>query len=343
MVVGKIFIVLSLLFPKSIAKLCNQLLTEADFDMNARQYLGASAFISILAGFVMFFVSMTLFKGTSYELPLGFFVGILSFIIIEALFFVFLYITADNRAKKIEDVLPDALFMISANIRAGMTTENAVMASAKPEFGPLEEEIRRMSAKTFGGASLNQAMSEMANRVRSNTLKRAVRLLVEGNSLGGQMAALLYEVGQDMRNVGQLKRELMNITLMYTIFIIFSCVIASPLLFATSVYYTQLSETISARVTINPADLPPGASGFLGKIGSSKDTSNKITGEDMNSFAVACIIVTTFFSSLVLAQIRHGKLNPALKYIPVFMTSALALFFVAQWGLKTLFKSIMPT
>ncbi|MFH1471090.1 MAG: type II secretion system F family protein, partial [Candidatus Micrarchaeota archaeon] len=288
-------------------------------------------------GVVMFLVAASLLENNA----LGILVAIGSMLIIEALFFVFLYITADNRAKKIEDVLPDALFMISANIRAGMTTENAVMASAKPEFGPLEEEIRRMSAKTFGGASLNQAMTEMGSRVRSTSLKRAVRLLVEGNSLGGQMASLLYEVGQDMRNVAQLKRELMNITLMYTIFIIFSCVIASPLLFATSVYYTELSETISSRVSINPNELPAGATGFLGSVGSASK-ENKITGKDMNDFAIACIVVTTFFSSLVLAQIRHGKLNPALKYVPIFMTAALVIFFASQWALKSMFKSIMP-
>jgi hypothetical protein len=332
----KFFIVLSLLFPKSVVDVCNQLLIEADFEMHVRQYLGASAVISLLAGAAMFLLSASLLKNDA----LGLIIALLSIIIVEGLFFLFLYITADNRAKKIEEVLPDALFMISANVRAGMTTENAVMASAKPEFGPLEEEIRRMSAKTFGGASLNQAMVEMSQRVRSSTLKRAVRLLVEGNSLGGQMASLLYEVGQDMRNIAQLKRELMNITLMYTIFIIFSCVVASPLLFATSVYYTQLSATISSRATVDTSQLPPGAGGFFTSSGK-KDPASQITGEDMNNFAIACISVTTFFSSLVLSQIRHGKLNAALKYIPVFMTSALAIFFIAQWGLKSMFKSIM--
>jgi archaeal flagellar protein FlaJ len=335
--VDKFFIVISLVFPKSVTDLCNKLLVEADFDMPVRQYLGGSASISLLAGIVMFFVSARMLNNT----PLGILVALLSILIIETLFFIFLFITADNRAKKIEDVLPDALFMISANIRAGMTTENAVMASAKPEFGPLEEEIRRMSAKTFGGTSLNQAMVDMSNRVRSNTLKRAVRLLVEGNSLGGQMASLLYEVGQDMRNIAQLKRELMNITLMYTIFIVFSCVVASPLLFATSVYYTELSSTISSRTSINPADMPAGISGPFGNIGGKKNPDTQITGEDMKNFAIACITVTTFFSSLVLAQIRHGKLNAALKYAPIFMTAALALFFIAQIALKTMFKSIM--
>jgi archaeal flagellar protein FlaJ len=333
----KLFILLSLLFPKSVVATCNQLLIEADFDMHVRQYLGVSAAISLLAGVVMFFVSATLLANDA----LGVLVALVSIVIIESLFFVFLYITADNRAKKIEEVLPDALFMISANIRAGMTTENAVMASAKPEFGPLEEEIRRMSAKTFGGTSLNQALMDMSNRVRSTTLKRAVRLLVEGNSLGGQMAALLYEVGQDMRNVGALKRELMNLTLMYTIFIVFSCVVASPLLFATSVYYTQLSETISGRVNIDPSELPAGATGFLGSVGGGSDPSNQINGEDMQNFAIACIVVTTFFSSLVLAQIRHGKLNAALKYVPIFMTAALLIFFLAEWGLNAMFKSIL--
>jgi len=334
MILDKIFIALSLAFPKSTVDLCNQLLIEADFDMHVRKYLGASAFISILAGFGMFFLSASMLGNI-----LGFIVALLSLLIFEALFFAFLFITADNRAKKIEDVLPDALFMISANIRAGMTTENAIMASAKPEFGPLEEEIRRMSAKTFGGSSLNQALLEMGARVRSTTLKRAMRLLVEGNALGGQMAALLYEVGQDMRNIAQLKRELMNITLMYTIFIIFSCVVASPLLFATSVYYTQLSEKISSRVTISSDQLPTGASGFF-NVGK-KNPDSQITGTDMQNFAISCIIVTTFFSSLVLSQIRHGKLNGAIKYVPIFMTAALLIFFVAQYILTSMFKSIM--
>ncbi|MFH1447986.1 MAG: type II secretion system F family protein [Candidatus Micrarchaeota archaeon] len=332
----KLFIILSFAFPKSLVAVCNQLLIEADFDMHVRQYLGASILISTLAGISMFFIAASLLGSTL----IGLAVFPLSIAIVEGLFFMFLYITADNRAKKIEEVLPDALFMISANIRAGMTTENAVMASAKPEFGPLEEEIRRMSAKTFGGLSLNQALTEMSMRIRSTSLRRAVRLLVEGNSLGGQMASLLYEVGQDLRNTSSLKRELMNITLMYTIFIIFSCVIASPLLFATSVYYTQLSDTISSRVSIDEADLPAGAMS-MGNVGGTKDEENQITGEDMQNFAVACIVTTTFFSSLVLSEIRHGRINAALKYAPVFVTTALVIFFLSQWMLKTMFKTIM--
>jgi pilus assembly protein TadC len=335
--IEKPLIMLSLLFPRSVVNTCNQLLTEADFDMHVRQYLGASALISLLGALAMFFFAASFLRSELFALI----VALISMLIFESMFFLFLYITADNRAKKIEEVLPDALFMISANVRAGMTTENAVMASAKPEFGPLEEEIRRMSAKTFGGSSLNQALTEMAGRVRSNTLKRAVRLLVEGNSLGGQMASLLYEVGQDMRNIGALKRELMNMTLMYTIFIVFSCVVASPLLFATSVYYTTLSESITAKVSIDPKSLPAGATGFLGSVGKPVDPGSKITGEDMHNFAIACIVTTTFFSSLVLAQIRHGKLNAALKYIPIFMSLALIFFFGAQYGLKLMFKSIL--
>ncbi|MCX6777367.1 MAG: type II secretion system F family protein [Candidatus Micrarchaeota archaeon] len=331
----RLFVLVSLAFPKRIVDLVRELLVQSDFDMNVREYLGVSAVMAFAVGLIMFFISAT-FVGNI----LGFLVSIFAMLVIEAVFFVFLYITADNRAKKIEEVLPDALFMISANIRAGMTTENAIMVSAKPEFGPLEEEIRRMSTKTFSGVSLNEALTEMANRVRSNTLKRAVRLLVEGNSLGGQMANLLYEVGQDMRNIMALRRELMNMTLMYTIFIVFSCVFAAPALFATSVYYTQLSAKLTEGVSVDTSSMPAGASSFTGFLSSGPRTA-AITGDEMQLFAIVCIFVTTFFSSLVLSEIRHGRLNAAIKYVPVFVVVAYTVFFGATFLLTTMFKSML--
>lgn len=332
-VLDKSLILLSYAIPLSIIRFTETSLVEANINIPVRKYLGLSILTSY-TGFVVVFIVLRNFLGSTEYLI----VSIFSLIIVEGSFLFVPNVLADNRGKQIEDVLPDALIMISANMRAGMALENAVIKAARPEFGPLEEEIKIVSTKAYSGISVMRALTEMGERVRSNSLKRIVRLLAEGSALGGQMAQLLYDTAVDMRNTVRLKREIVNATIMYTIFIIFSSVIASPILFASSVFYINMSEKITQDLdlenkvpaeALGPVPLPIGKSG------------DKLSGAEMNMFALASLTTTTFFASLVLAQIRHGRAMAGLKYVPIFVGIALSLYFLATFGLNELFKSIL--
>ncbi|GAG13435.1 unnamed protein product, partial [marine sediment metagenome] len=195
-----------------------------------------------------------------------------------------------------------------------------------------------VSTKTFAGSPLRDALQEMGDRVRSKSLKRGITLLIEGNALGGQMASLLYEIAQDLRNQQALQREINNATMMYTIFIVFSTLLASPILFATSVYYSTMSAAILAEVG-DVGELPPGAMAFGSAQGILQGAA--ITPEELKLFAIAAITVTTFFASFTLAQIRAGKLIAGIKYMPLFVLAGLGIFFGALYGLETMFGDIV--
>ncbi len=329
-----IFKALSRVFPAGLISYFDQLLLEADMDLPGRIYMGTLAFISIMLAIAAFMLSSLMLDPLS---SLG--ISVLCLIMLGFLFYIIPLMSADSRAKRVELVLPDAFQMIAANIRAGMTVENAVLASAKPEFGPLEVEIKRVSTKTFAGTPLNDSLMDLGNRVRSNPLKRGIKLLVEGNSLGGQMASLLYEIAQDLRNQQAMAREINNATMMYTIFIVFSALIASPVLFATSVYYNVISYGISQNIGSLEA-LPPEAMQFGGSVGGVASGSG-ITPDDLRLFAIASILVTSFFASFTLAQIRSGKLLAGIKMMPVFVALALGIFFGTFYALQTMFSSIV--
>jgi hypothetical protein len=328
-----IFKALSRLFPPGVIRYFDKLLLEADMDIPGRSYVGTLAFLMIMIGLAAFLLSSLLLDPLSSA---G--MGLLCMILLALLFYLVPLMAADSRAKRVEVVLPDAFLMIAANIRAGMTIENAVLASAKPEFGPLEVEIKRVSTKTFAGTPLNDALTEMSDRIRSSSLKRGIKLLVEGNSLGGQMASLLYEIAQDLRNQQALAREINNATMMYTIFIVFSALIAAPVLFATSVYYNVISAGISQNIG-SLESLPPQAMQF-GSVGGVASGSS-ITPDELRLFAIACILVTSFFASFTLAQIRSGKLISGIKTMPIFVALALGIFFGTFYALETMFSSIV--
>ena len=329
----RVFKVFSRVFPPGIVSYFDQLLLEADMDLPGRIYLGTLAFLMLMVAVSAFMLS-SLMLDTLASIGMA----VLCTIMLSFIFYIIPLMSADSRAKRVEVVLPDAFLMIAANIRAGMTIENAVLASAKPEFGPLEVEIKRVSTKTFAGTPLNDALTEMSGRVRSSALKRGVKLLVEGNSLGGQMASLLYEIARDLRNQQALQREINNATMMYTIFIVFSALIASPVLFATSIYYNVISAGISENIG-SLENLPPEAMQF-GSVGGIAQGSS-ITVEELRLFAVASILVTSFFASFTLAQIRSGKLLAGIKMMPIFVALGLGVYFATFAALEAMFSSIL--
>src|SRR3989344_6661494 len=243
----------SRIYPEGFESRFTVLLKEANIEMPTKLYLGTAALVMLFAAAVSFIVSAVML-GALYAIG----ITMLAALAVMVLFYLVPLMAADTRARQVELVLPGAFMMIAANIRAGMTVENAILASAKPEFGPLEMEIKRISTKIFAGTSLHDALLEMGERVRSSPLKRGITLLLEGNALGGQMASLLYEIAQDLREQKALQREINNATVMYTIFIIFSTLFASPVLFATSVHYSTISAKIISQGHIGE-ELPAGA------------------------------------------------------------------------------------
>jgi len=330
---GRLMRAASRVYPEGFRESFAQLLKEADLEIPPRVYMGTTVLMTLFAMVISFIVSQTLL-GTLYAIG----ITLVAALLISFMFYLFPLMSADNRAKHVEKVLPDAFFMIAANIRAGMTVETAILASAKPEFGPLEQEIRRVSTKTFAGIPLKDALKDMGERVRSKSLKRGLALLIEGNALGGQMASLLYEIGQDMRSQAALRREINTATMMYAIFIVFSTILASPILFATSVYYSTMSASITEQVS-GVDELPPGAMTFGSAQGIIQGSS--MTPEELRLFAIAAITTTTFGAAFTLAQIRTGKLLSGIRYVPLFVVAGLGMFFGALFGLDMVFSDIV--
>ena len=340
MVLERIYVRASMLLPENLIGSFERLMVQGGFSVSARGYAGYALVFSIMVAIVGFEVS-TFFFEQAYAIGIGAF----TFVLLMALFYLLIMITADNRARRIEEVLPDALQMMSANIRAGMTIENAIWMAAKPEFGPLEEEIRMVSGKAFGGKPIADALLDMSVRVRSTMLERAVKLLNEGMQLGGELAPLRDEVARDLKMNHKLAKEIASATTMYMIFIVFTAVIASPVMFAASVYYAQMSYFISNQQGME-TDMTTGGvagtggvsigGGLTGMIANGKK-GEAITPDEVFQFAIACIMLTTFFGALTLSEIRYGKLTRGLQYVPIFMITALIIFLVTNGALKSTF------
>ncbi len=297
-------------------------------DISSLEFSGFMFIYSSLLGIIVFFISYLFF---GFYMAFG--LGILSFVGFQTFLYIILVLVMDARTKQIEEVLADALQLMSANVRAGMTLDRAIWLSARPEFGPLEDEIKLFGNEVLGGVTMIDALRNIKNRVNSNLLDRTLNLMEEGVKSGGEMAHLLDETALDIRKIQIMRREIRSNVIMYSMFIMFASVLGAPLLFAVSVYFIEM---IGGFWQETATDVPSQMSSGLMQM-----TGPQVDPTEMMMFSVACIILTTVFGALIIGLIQTGKEKRGLKYIPLLTGSGVAVFFLVRFAITSLFGSLL--
>lgn len=328
----RLFVKISSIVPIGVIRSYERMLTYAGMgDVSPRAFIGYSL---TLAAFVSAIVFVASFIAFAFDAFLSMMFAGAFFVIMSSMSYVYLNVVADSRAHEIEKVLPDVLQLVSANIQAGMTIDNALWLCAKPEFGEFEEEIQRMAAQTLAGKTLIEALHDLSLRVHSVIVDRAVMLLIQGIQLGGEIAHLLVQIAADIRTSQALRNEINAATAMYSLFIMFASVLAAPALFAVSSFYVETTSLLwGSRVG------GMGASEASMSVLQLKGAS--ISPDDVKLFAILAIIITTFFASLLMGLINSGEAKKGLKFMPFFILGALGVHFIGYSVIKSLFGSII--
>lgn len=242
-----------------------------------------------------------------------------SFILLSFMFYMHLYYIIDDRTKRVENILPDYLFVMSANLRAGMSPFNAFRLAALPDFGPLKEEVDAVASKAATGGSLSHALIELSQRVDSDLLRRTITFFEKGTKAGGKMADLLEVSAEEMRKVHELKKEMEIQTKSYMIFIVFIVIFIIPLLLSISSQFLQ----IMVKMRNEQASVISGAE--FGRFYFLKTQIN-IQPSFIDVLAIVSLTSITFLVSIFIGTISEGKLLYGVKYYPVVLVLSLILY-----------------
>ncbi|MEM5871601.1 MAG: type II secretion system F family protein [Candidatus Aenigmatarchaeota archaeon] len=313
------------IFPKSYRRRIEERLLYAGMETKPESYINKTFIISFILAICMTF----LIKIYAVFVFIAFF--IIGFLMSEA----YLTLAIERRKNFVETILPDALELMAANIRAGYIPSKAILLSARSEFGPLAEAIKKSGKEIMTGKSLAEGLNEISKHIKSEMLKRAIDLIIEGSRSGGQLVALLEENASDIRRKHAIRKEIKANIVMYSIFIVFSGILGAPVLYALSLYLITTLTSISSSNMVSSEIMSKGASFFKGGV--------SVSPEFLFGFSIVSIIITTFFSGLIIGLIETGKEKGGIKYIPIFMVIALLVFFFAHIFIQNMFAGFIPT
>ena len=269
-----------------------------------------------------FAVALNLHVFLDLHLAIGFF-GVFALFVGGILFW--LNSVAENKGRFVERVLPDALQLIASNIKAGMTTERALMVSARPEFGPLSEELKNASKNVLAGEPLETALTAIPKKIKSEVLERTIWLLTQGIRSGGEIANLLMQLGSDMREENALKQEIKSNVSIYVLMIFVAAAFGSPLLFGMSSIVVGIMSEQMEKVDISEEMMHEmQTKSPVGKLVGLPTAA--ITEDFVVMFSMVSLVVISVFAGLTLGAISTGREKDGVKYIPVLLIATLALF-----------------
>lgn len=245
-----------------------------------------------------------------------------------------LVLAVDKRSKFVEGILPDALQLMGANIKSGFIPSRAMLLSARKEFGPLSDAIKRAGKEAMTGKGLQESLAEIPRTIKSETLETTMKLVTRGIKAGGQLVALFEETALDIRRRDSIKKEVKANILMYGIFIGFAGCAGAPVLYALSSYLVTTIGNLGS-VTQVPEE-------FQSRLPMMKFGEVQVDSGFLFLFSLAAILITTVFGGLIIGIIDSGRERTGIKYIPLMTAAALAIFFVARVVISAMFGTLIP-
>jgi tight adherence protein B len=177
-----------------------RLLTRADLPLLASELLYlclgsalAVALVTVLAGVPLVLVVPFMLAGGSAPL-------------------VWVASKARRRMKAFDNQLPDLLITIAASLKAGHSFRHAIQAVVDEGAEPTAKELRRVLTETRLGRPMDDALSEMGDRIGSKNLSFVLNAVTIQRQIGGSLAGLFDVVAETVRQRQQFARKIRSLT-----------------------------------------------------------------------------------------------------------------------------------
>lgn len=104
-----------------------------------------------------------------------------------------------RRTEEIRLGLPDALDLLDLCVESGLSLQAAMGRVAQAQEGPVAEEFARVLQEMRLGVARSAALQSLVDRATESDLKQLVSAIMQAESLGIPIAAVLREQAREMR------------------------------------------------------------------------------------------------------------------------------------------------
>ena len=127
---------------------------------------------------------------------------------------VVIWMKARRRLLAIDGQLPDVLITLAASLKAGHSFRQSIQAVVDEGVPPASKEFNRVLTETRLGRPMDDALSDMAERLGSKNLSFVVTAVTIQRQVGGSLAGIFDMVADTVRQRQQFQRKIRSLTAM---------------------------------------------------------------------------------------------------------------------------------
>lgn len=190
----------NLITPAALARKFEDSLERADIPFRANEF----AAIVFLSGVFFFCIGGVLLK----ELVIGIILGAVGL----SLPFIWLKFTASKRLKLFNGQILDTLILLSNAVKAGYSMLQAMEMVAKESPPPMGKEFSRVIREISLGVTIEEALTNLKNRVPSDELDLMVTVVLIQRQIGGNLSEILDKIAHTIRERTRIVGEIQTLT-----------------------------------------------------------------------------------------------------------------------------------
>ncbi|MAE42209.1 hypothetical protein CMO93_00430 [Candidatus Woesearchaeota archaeon] len=325
--------------PKRVAPYLREYLLKAGIPNTPYKFFGALFYLTAIITGALFIQYIYPYLLQYSQLVLLSASAVMWFVIqlsLATFFILLVYFYMDlriyKRTKKLEEMLPDFLQVVSSNLKGGLSFENALWGAIKPRFSILANEMAEVSKKVMTGHDVSDALIELEQKYDSPMLRRSIDLMISELESGGNIADIIDRIVDNFKATKALKEDISASAVAYTIFIAAIVIIISPLLFSLSFNLLMIILSFVSKLSVTTGRVEALPFSF---------TEVAVDPDNFKLFSIMAICVISFFSSLIVSIVEKGNIKSGLKYIPIFLTGSLFMYYVFMNILSLVFKGMV--
>ncbi|HXF50532.1 MAG TPA: type II secretion system F family protein [Dehalococcoidia bacterium] len=179
-------------------------LQQADVKLRPGEYL----MMRLLAGGLLFVIPVVFTGGSAVGMLVGVPLAVAGYVA-PALW---VALRRRRRLNAIERQLPELLSLLSSSLRSGFGLQQGMDVAARQMEPPMRDEIEGFLLDTNLGASAEAALVNMVERAGSYDLDMVVTAILIQRMTGGNLAEVLDNVGETMRERERIRGEIRTLT-----------------------------------------------------------------------------------------------------------------------------------
>ena len=197
--------------------------------------------------------------------------------------------------KAVNEHLPDLFRSIVQAQETGMTLPQALEEASKRDYGPLTNELKKMTTQISWGMTFEDALLALGRRVNTVLIQRTVPIIIEASRSGGHVERVFDPMGKFIQTTLLLDKERRNqtrpyIAIIYVAFFVF--------LFTIILLFKSFFASIEGLPILGSAVMAP---------------------EGMQQIFFHMTAIQGFFGGLVAGKMGGGTINAGLKHSLILM------------------------